>query len=107
MVDETVRNLIRAYTAALQERGVRVQRIILFGSCAAGTPRPDSDLDLAVVSPDFGRDRFEESKLLFQTAWRIDARIEPVPVAPEALERDAWQPLIHEILTNGIVLYAA
>ena len=107
MVDEAIRDLIRDYRAALEERGVRVERIILFGSHAAGTPRCDSDMDLAVVSPDFGSDRFEEGKILFQTAWRIDPRIEPVPVASAALERDTWQPLIHEILTNGIVLYAA
>ena len=28
------------------------QRIILFGSYASGTPGPDSDLDLLVVTPD-------------------------------------------------------
>jgi len=84
---------------------VRVERVILFGSHTAGTARPDSDIDVAVVSPDFGRDRFEESKVLFQTAWRIDPRIEPVPIASGALERDTWQPLLHEITTKGLVLY--
>jgi predicted nucleotidyltransferase len=107
MVDKTLGELIAAYSAALEERGVRVERIILFGSHTAGTARPDSDLDLAVISPDFGRDRFEESKILFQAAWRIDPRIEPVPIPSGALERDTWQPLLHEISTKGLVLYPA
>lgn len=107
MAERTLGELIAAYSAALEERGVRVEQIILFGSHTAGTTRPDSDLDLAVVSPDFGRDRYEESKILFQTAWRIDPRIEPVPIPSGALERDTWQPLLHEIRMNGRVLYPA
>lgn len=105
MAERTLRDLIAAYSAALEERGVRVERIVLFGSYSAGTARPDSDIDVAVVSPDFGRDRYEESKILFQTAWRIDPRIEPVPIPSGALERDTWQPLLHEIVMKGLVLY--
>ena len=48
MAERTLRELIAAYSAALEERGVRVERIILFGSHTAGTARPDSDLDLLV-----------------------------------------------------------
>lgn len=107
MAERTLGDLIAAYSAALQERGVQVERIILFGSHTAGTARPDSDIDVAVVSPDFGRDRFEESRVLFQAAWRIDPRLEPVPIPSGALERDTWQPLLHEIMTKGRVLYPA
>lgn len=32
---------------------LRVERLILFGSHASGTARPDSDYDFVVVSPDF------------------------------------------------------
>ena len=44
-----------------------------------GRNHAGSDLDIAVVSPDFGKDRFEEGKLLRRIAWRIDPRIEPIP----------------------------
>jgi nucleoside phosphorylase len=50
-----IRELVTAYADALRKR-VRLDRIILFGSCAGRDDRQDSDIDLLVVSPDFGRD---------------------------------------------------
>jgi predicted nucleotidyltransferase len=35
------------------EKGIRVEAVILFGSHAHGTAREWSDIDLAVISPDF------------------------------------------------------
>jgi hypothetical protein len=60
-----------------------------------------SDLDVAVVSSDFGVDRFEEGKMQLQTAWRIDPRLHPVPVSLDAFRNDTWVPLIHEIREHG------
>jgi predicted nucleotidyltransferase len=62
----------------------------------------DSDIDVAVVSPDFGKDRFEEGVRLFQIACDIDPRIEPIPLSPESFENDTWLPLIYEIRKNGV-----
>ena len=36
--------------------GYRVQTVLLFGSHASGTATDESDIDLAFVSIDFGRD---------------------------------------------------
>ena len=41
----------RAAIAAVLERHPSVTMAILFGSLAAGSGRPDSDLDLALTSP--------------------------------------------------------
>jgi len=38
---------------ALRESGLEVEKLILFGSQAKGTAREDSDIEVAVVSPDF------------------------------------------------------
>jgi len=43
---------------------LQVDRILLFGSHARGEAGPDSDLDLLVVSPDFGKDYLAEMMLL-------------------------------------------
>jgi predicted nucleotidyltransferase len=102
MVDPEIRNIILAFLKALTAKGVRVEKAVLYGSYASGNIHADSDLDLAVVSPDFGKDRFEEGKMLLRLAWRIDPRIEPIPVSSEAYERDTWVPLIYEIRKKGI-----
>ena len=107
MVDAEIRGLVLRFVNALTTKGIRVERAVLYGSYAYGRPRKDSDVDLAIVSPDLGRDRFEERKMLLQLAWRIDPRLEPVPVSSQSYEKDTWVPLIYEIREKGIEIQAA
>jgi len=102
VVDPKVRDIILRFIEALNKKGIHVERALLFGSCASGNARAGSDLDVAIVSPDFGKDRFEEGKMLFQVAWRIDPRIEPIPISSKSFENDTWVPLIYEIRQKGI-----
>jgi predicted nucleotidyltransferase len=102
MVDPEIRNIILRYVNVLTTRGIRVEKAVLYGSYASGNIHPGSDLDLAIVSPDFGKDRFEEGKKLLQIAWRVDPRIEPVPISSDSYENDTWIPLIYEIREKGI-----
>jgi predicted nucleotidyltransferase len=104
MVKREIIKTVKKLQIVLEEEGIRVKKIILYGSHAIGRPHKDSDIDLAVVSPDFGKDRFEEGVRLFQIASKIDPRIEPVPVSLESYEKDTWIPLIYEIRKNGIEL---
>ncbi len=102
MVDPEIRNIILRYVNVLTTRGIRVEKAVLYGSYASGNIHPGSDLDLAIVSPDFGKDRFEEGKKLLQIAWRVDPRIEPVPISSDSYENDTWIPLIYEIRQKGV-----
>lgn len=102
MVDQEIRDIIKKFVASLTSKGIRVEKAVLYGSYAKGDIRADSDIDVAIISPDFGRDRYEEGKLLMQTAWRIDPRIEPVPISSESYKNDTWVPLIYEIREKGI-----
>ena len=104
MVDSETRDIILRFVDALTVRGIRVEKAILYGSHASGRIHAGSDLDLAIISPDFGKDRYEERKKLLQIAWRIDPRIEPLPVSSESYENDTWIPLIYEIRQKGIEL---
>ena len=102
MVDEQIKEIILNYVATLKAKGIRVEKAILYGSHASGKFHSASDLDVAIVSPDFGRDRYEERKMLLQAAWRIDPRIEPMPLSSESYNNDTWVPLIYEIRQKGI-----
>jgi predicted nucleotidyltransferase len=99
--DQTIR-VIRKFVKALKREGIPVDRVILYGSYAKGKTRPDSDIDVAVVSKHFGRDRVEEGMNLFRIAGKIDPRIEPIPISSESYEKDTWIPLIYEIKQKGI-----
>lgn len=102
MVESTVIKIIERFVGALERDGIKVDKVILYGSYNRGTQREDSDIDIAIISRDFGKDRVEEGMRLFRIAGSIDPRIEPVPVSLESYEKDTWVPLIYEIRAKGV-----
>jgi predicted nucleotidyltransferase len=74
----------------------------LYGSFAKGTSNKWSDIDVAIISPDFSDDLFEERLKLMKVAASIDDRIEPKPFKKELF--DPNDPLVDEIQKNGIQL---
>lgn len=100
-LDRHVLDAISAYARVLREDGVRVTRLLLFGSYARGTPHAGSDIDLAVISPDFGKDFHDERVRLMKLARRASRLIEPHPLRPEDLE-DRWSTLAGEIREYGV-----
>lgn len=94
-------NIIRRYIHLLKQKGIRVSNVILFGSYAKGTAKPDSDIDIAVISSQFGQDNLKEMMLLRKLAIKIDSHIEPLPFSPEGL-KDRYSTLTQEILKYGM-----
>lgn len=84
--DDYIHQLVTAYADALRQR-VRLDRIILFGSSADGNARPDSDIDLLVVSPDFGGDILEEFRVLRGCLPRHTIGIDTLGCTPEELAK--------------------
>ncbi len=63
--------VLKRFRAAVSEiYGDRVERVVLFGSCARGDAKPDSDYDVAVFLRDMA-DRFAEMNRLADLATDI------------------------------------
>ncbi len=107
MVEKEIIKKMEKFVKALKSDNIDIAKVILYGSRASGKAHEHSDIDVAIVSPDFGKDRFEEGVRLFKIACEIDSLIEPVPISLESYEKDTWVPLIYEIRLNGIELEAA
>ena len=60
----------------------RLDSAYLFGSHAKGTSNQWSDIDLAVVSPDFSEDLYEELLALIAWLQRLTTVSSPGPSAP-------------------------
>ena len=76
---------------ALRESGLDVEKLILFGSQAKGTAREDSDIDVAVVSPDFrDKDIFDRvdmtAKAGSDTIMKFIVPLDLVMLTPEEYE---------------------
>jgi predicted nucleotidyltransferase len=98
IADNVIQSLQRFLTAVRQVR--RIEAAYLYGSQVKGTATQWSDIDVAVISPDFQADRFQERLLLMRLAARVDDRIEPHPFRPEDFQ--ATCPLVSEIQRTGV-----
>jgi len=107
MVERKIIKKVNAFVKELKKQKIKVVKVIIYGSRVSGKAHEYSDIDIAIISPDFGKDRYEEGVRLFEIASKIDPLIEPVPISVESYKNDTWVPLIYEIRTKGIELKAA
>ena len=101
---DQVKETLKHYLAVLKGEGIAVQELILYGSYAARTHSEDSDIDVAVISPDFGKNFLLEGARLTRLAIDVDPDISPR--AYSSAELAAARPgdfLYDEVLTKGQV----
>jgi len=77
------------------------QKIILFGSYARGNYREDSDIDIAVIFPDYNN-RLDRQLDLMKLTRKVDTRIEPHPFKEKEFEIS--NPFVNEIQQTGILI---
>lgn len=102
MAPSEIVGIVQRYLRLLKENGVNAQKAVLYGSRARGDAAEHSDIDLLILSPDFGADRVREGQFLFKMARRVDARIEPVPVHPSEYVAIPDSPLLHFAQQEGM-----
>lgn len=86
---------VQGYLAAVRRSGIQAEQGILFGSYARGDARPDSDVDVLIIAPEFDApyDR-QRIDLLWELRVHTDSRIEPIAVGERQWREDRSSPLI-------------
>jgi len=97
---ETVRN----YARDIEARGVRLRKVILYGSFAKGTQHEWSDIDVALVADEFTGFTFDDCKLysglgIKKPYIRIEEKTYPTDYFNEG------DPFINEIKKTGILIH--
>lgn len=102
MAGKQVELTVREYIQLLRKNNIRVDRAILFGSYASGKAREDSDIDVAIISPDLGRDRIEEMVVLKKLAEQVDYDLSPRPYSMDQYRNAKRGDFLHdEIIRKG------
>lgn len=99
---EIIISKIQSLLIDLQEENIGVEAAYLYGSHAAGTARPESDIDVAIVSRDLSGNRLEDWMRLNRIASQVDVRIEVIGFRPEQFRDE--NPLAWEVKTHGLKL---
>ncbi len=102
-----IRQLVQKYIATLESEGIPVKEAYIFGSFATGKASRDSDVDLAVISPKFGKDRQRERALLLKKRAAEELIIEPHPFSEQEFGKPHYYPLVAEIKKHAIKIFHA
>lgn len=97
---------IKHFIELVKEENITIEKLYLYGSYAKGNYRKDSDIDLAIISPDFKEeDCIENMTLLLGKANNLKSDIQTIPFSVE--EYNNPKGIMEEILNTGIELKIA
>lgn len=103
-MDTAVHRIIKDYRHILEGMGIKVKKMILYGSYALGSPGEHSDIDLVVISDDFKKlDLWERLTLLGQAGAMLKKPVEALGYTEEEFSSKGKGTFIgDEVKTKGV-----
>lgn len=75
--------ILSSFRQQLEKKGLRVENLVLFGSCASDTCSDASDIDVVVISKDFEcKDYWERIDILSEAIYEVFQPIEAIAMTP-------------------------
>jgi len=102
-IDHIIESKIHEYLDVLK-KDITVNYAILYGSHAYGKPGKESDIDIAIVSENFGKNHIKEMRFLSVKRLLSDSSIEPYAIGLEEFNNRSEGDFISEIFQKGIVI---
>ena len=92
--------IVTKYIEELEKNKIHIIEAFIFGSHAKGKTKPESDIDVALISNAFTGNRFDDRRKIVPFRRKIDSRIEPIPFKPEDFNNGGT--LVEEIKRTGV-----
>jgi predicted nucleotidyltransferase len=110
MVDANVIEAVNYFAENIRKKGVRISRIIVFGSSSTGWRSPDSDIDIAVISDDFaGKDLFDRTLLTkdaeLNTIRKFKVPLDVITLSSEEFSEE--DSILSKNIKKGVTISAA
>lgn len=101
-----INRLIRKLVVNLKRKGIRVNRLILYGSYAKGIAKADSDIDIAVVSSTFdNKNLLKRQELLGEATFGLGEPVETIGYSYKEFTKRHTLSFLFDIVSNGKVVY--
>lgn len=98
-----INSIAKEYVTAVKKAGIPVQAAYLIGSQVLGTAHEGSDIDICIISPIFGKNKYNEMMHLTKLRRAINVLIEPHPLTPEDLQTPTSE-LSYAIKQHGVLV---
>lgn len=93
---------------SLLSKAVRIEAIVLYGSHVNGSPDEWSDIDIAVISPDFEElPMWERQRVISRTTAHRDPSLAPIGYPSSEYHNPGRHSFLREIIRTGRVVYEA
>ena len=107
MAQSRAPEMAQFFRECLKEKGLKVNKVILFGSQARGTATEESDIDIVIVSEEFRRKNiFRRAKLTrdaeIRTIRKFMVPLDVVTMSPE--EYESRTSMIADYAHEGVVI---
>jgi predicted nucleotidyltransferase len=103
---KTALDVLSRFRSGLEKKGLKITRLVLYGSFAKGTFTESSDIDVVVISDGFvGKGYWERIDILSDVIYEIFAPIEAV-----AMTQTEWEnhtSFVSDYAKDGEIVYAA
>lgn len=100
--------IAQQYVTNLSEKGIHVEKVLVFGSYGRGTATEKSDIDLAFISPDFDRYNLLQRQRILAACRPGLVCTDVLAYSPAMLQkRREDSPLIQQIFFEGKTLFSA
>lgn len=96
--DEALK-LVRDYKQVISTRFQKEPKVYMYGSYSKGYPKPESDIDVAIIVPNIEGDWLTISTDLWMDVDKVNTLIEPV-----LLEENQHSPLYDDIMRTGVAV---
>lgn len=106
MLKRDVTKLVKQYLRCVEEAGIPVDKGVVYGSCARGEQRDNSDIDLLVVSPSFDT---KKGSAVFDLLWKLrrgtNYRVEPIAVGVREFRDRKGSAILAAARAEGVVVH--
>ncbi len=102
MPQEEIIALIQKYVALLNAEGLSVRKAFLFGSYASGLAKPNSDIDVMIVSDKFDEANDRAAGKMWQLTKQVHTGIEPFLIGINKFNSDNSSHFLNSIKQHGI-----
>ena len=101
-----IKRVINDLVESLKRKGIKVNRLILYGSYANGKPRPDSDIDVAVISSSFNnKNLLKRQELLGEAIFSLGEPVEAIGYSYNEFTKRSRLSFLFDIVSSGKTVY--
>ena len=96
------------YVERLAEKGIHIEKVIVFGSYGRGAATEKSDIDLAFISPDFDRYNLLQRQIILASCRPGLIRTDVLAYSPSMIQKKRQDSfLVQQILSDGLTIFPA